>query len=52
MMVITAPHFCAAVIFKDRYVVRTAPILKYMLGWNREQVLGYCQTKKWHCEEE
>ena len=44
---ITAPHFCAGVVFGEELVARAAPILRYMQGWNRAQVLGYAQKKGW-----
>jgi hypothetical protein len=44
---ITAPHFCAGFILKDRWVYKTAPILSYMLGWGAEKVKNYCDHKGW-----
>lgn len=47
MFRITAPHFCAGVIFFEGRVTKTAPILSYMLGWDREKVQTYCKKKGW-----
>jgi hypothetical protein len=45
---IEAPHFVAAVIL-DRYgkVVRAAPILRYMTGWQHSRVERYAASKGW-----
>jgi hypothetical protein len=47
MIRITAPHFTAGVVFQDDIVVKAAPILNYMRGWNRFKVEAYCIKKKW-----
>lgn len=47
---ITAPHFCAGLEAEGGRVVRTAPILRYMTGWDGRQVAGYCARKHWTCE--
>ncbi len=50
MIVIDAGHFYAAVILgPDGIVERAAPILRYMMGWDRERVSVYCRTKSWDC---
>jgi hypothetical protein len=45
---ITAPHFCAGLVF-DRagYVTEAAPILKYMIGWHISVVERYVGRKGW-----
>lgn len=45
---IEAPHFVAGLVVTDDVVVRTAPILKYMLGWSLGRVISYCRQKGWH----
>jgi hypothetical protein len=52
MMQITAPHFCAGVVLgtDNIRVVRTAPILRYMLGWTQQRVRAYCASKHWTVE--
>ncbi|WLA75058.1 hypothetical protein QIH77_07625 [Bradyrhizobium diazoefficiens] len=48
MIIIDAPHFHAAVVIgHTNRVIRTAPILAYMLGWDRQRVLGYADRKGW-----
>lgn len=52
---IDAPHFCAGVELFDGKVVKTAPILKYMMGWDVNKVTSYCgritrKKKKWKWE--
>lgn len=32
---------------KDGVVIFTAPALKYMLGWNGDQVASYCKQRGW-----
>lgn len=51
MICIDAPHFCAAVVVENGVVVRAAPILRYMLGWDRAKVLGYAKRKGWTVDE-
>lgn len=47
MIRIDGGFFCAGIEHKDGVVVRTAPILKYMLGWNGRQVADYCRKRGW-----
>jgi hypothetical protein len=46
---ITAPHFCASVTLwgLDDVVREAAPILRYMIGWKRDEVKAYCKRKGW-----
>lgn len=44
---ITAPHFCAGIVFVARVCTEPAPILRYMRGWTVERVRDYCATKQW-----
>ena len=43
---ITAPHFCAGVVVRER----AAPIVKYMTGWSADRIRAYCHNKRWRCE--
>lgn len=45
---IEAPHFCAAVTYRD--MTMTAPILRYMVTWNEVRVRAYCAKKRWACQ--
>ena len=47
---VTAPYFCAAFETHDDEVVITAPILKYMKGWNIRRAMKYCYEKHWKVE--
>ncbi len=48
MIIIDAPHFHAAVVIgRFQRVERTAPILRYMIGWDRQRVLAYAERKGW-----
>lgn len=48
LLIIDAPHFCAGVVTDPAgKVVRTAPIVHYMLGWPEHRVRGYCESKRW-----
>jgi len=44
---ITAPHFCAGLVMRDGFIVKTAPILKYMRGWSYAKMVLYCAKKQW-----
>lgn len=44
---ITAPHFCAGGEIRNREVIVTAPIIKYMVGWEIETVFSYCMARNW-----
>ena len=52
MIRITAPHFCAGVVIdaKTLRVARAAPILRYMMGWDRMRVLAYADRHGWRYE--
>jgi hypothetical protein len=49
---IQAPHFVAGVILVDNKVKRYAPIVKYMHGWTKGQVLSYVSMKGWAAHED
>lgn len=44
---IQAPHFTAGIVAENGKVVRFAPILSYMNGWDGKQVYDYCKQKGW-----
>jgi len=46
---ILAPHFTAG-ISVDKVVHRAPPIIKYMIGWQINQVEDYCRKKHWKIE--
>ena len=49
MIRIVAPHFVAGVVLTDR-VIRTAPIVKYMIGWEPGRVRTYARSKGWQTQ--
>ena len=46
-VLIDAPHFCAALVAHNGLVVKAAPIIKYMVGWDASRVRDYCRSKGW-----
>ena len=44
---IDAPHFNCGVVLLDYCVIKAAPIVKYMHGWQRNNVREYCRKKGW-----
>lgn len=50
MLRITSNHFCAGVVLRNGRVVRAAPILKYMIGWNELRVLSYARMRGWKAD--
>jgi hypothetical protein len=45
---IDSGYFCAGVVVEPRgIVIKAAPILKYMVGWNSKRVHEYCRVKNW-----
>jgi hypothetical protein len=47
---IDSGYFVAGVVLEGAYVVRAAPIVKYMMGWTKERVVSYSHRKKWKYE--
>lgn len=44
---IEAPFFVAGIDARDRRVIRAAPIVKYMIGWDSQHVADYCKRRGW-----
>lgn len=44
---ITAPHFVAGIVQGGA----VAPIIRYMKGWSKNQIVAYCAKKRWSVEE-
>ena len=44
---IEAPHFVAGALLEDGRVVRAAPILRYVVGWDVVRLLEYAERKRW-----
>ena len=47
---IDSGYFCAGVVLDNDRVQRTAPIVKYMLGWTLQRVRDYCERKSWRLQ--
>lgn len=43
---ITGPTFVAGIEIKNNKVCKTAPILNYMKGWTFEDVVDYCEKRR------
>lgn len=48
---ITAPHFVAGFVVLNGKVIETAPIVRYMIGWNGTTFRLYCSKKGWSYQE-
>ena len=46
---IIAPYFVTGVEITALRVTKAAPIINYMVGWNRTRVKEYCHRKGWDC---
>lgn len=44
---IQSPYFTVGLILRKERVVRTPPIVHYMLNWHFSQVMEYCSNKGW-----
>lgn len=44
---ITAPHFVAGIVLSADIVTAAAPIVRYMVGWDRGRVRSYVARKGW-----
>jgi len=44
---ICSSYFVAGVVLEDNVVIKTAPIIKYMKGWNSNKVVKYSINKNW-----
>ncbi len=40
-------YFVAGFVVRDGYVVKAAPILRYMIGWATSRAVGYVEGKGW-----
>jgi len=44
---IKTPYFTAGLVLVEDVVTEAAPILKFMIGWGRAGVRGYCRGHGW-----
>ena len=47
---ITSNYFCAGIIVKNDYVIKTAPIINYFNGENIIRVMITCRNHNWTIE--
>jgi hypothetical protein len=47
---VTSNYFCAGLIMRNGKVVRAAPIIKYMKGWNIVRIRQYAARRNWTVE--
>ena len=50
LFAIDAPHFYCGVIVRNGRVSRAAPIVHYLMGWDRDRVQRYAQRRGWRVE--
>ena len=48
---ITSSYFVAGLIVKDDKVIKSAPIIKWMIGRNLKYIETYCLSKHWKLTE-
>jgi hypothetical protein len=52
---VTAPHFCAGLVFVRRVVTEAAPILNNrrfsLIGWDADRVLAHCRKMGWQIQQ-
>lgn len=48
---ITSSYFCCGVIAKNGKITETAPIVKYMIGWDAQKFVNYCKSKNFNYEK-
>ena len=51
LFMIDAPHFTCGVIVRHGRVIRAAPIVHYLTGWDRDRVQRYARRRGWQVEE-
>lgn len=49
---VVAPDFVAGLVAKRGVVTSSAPILKYMQGWQVKKVIEYAQKKGWQTSQQ
>jgi hypothetical protein len=47
---ISCKHFTANIVTKDDIIIKTTPILKYVVGWHIIHLLCYADRKGWKIE--
>ena len=47
LLAIDAPYFYCGVIVRSGRVIKTAPIVRYTLGWTAQRLHQYCHGRGW-----
>lgn len=47
---IKSSYFCCGILVQSGKIVKAAPIVKYMIGWNGKRFKQYCNKKKFTYE--
>jgi hypothetical protein len=42
---ITTDRYCAGVVLENDHVVKTAPVLRWLIGWHRYRLLKYFRER-------
>ena len=50
MIRIAAPAFVAGAVLVGGFVVNTAPIIRFMVGWDYDKVIAYCRRRRWQTQ--
>jgi len=50
LLAIDAPYFYCGVIVRNGRVIKTAPIVHYLSGWDLNRVQRYAQRRGWQIE--
>lgn len=50
LLSVDAPYFCCGLVLVNDHAIRTAPIVRYMLGWHRNHIERYCRSRGWRVE--
>jgi hypothetical protein len=45
---IVSPHFVAGIVLSNDVVAEAAPIVAFMMGWQRGRVRDHCRSKAWN----
>jgi hypothetical protein len=50
LYLVNAPHFYCAILMRNDRCIAAAPIVKWMVGKSRTDIVAYAQKKKWRVE--
>ena len=47
MVRVASRYFVSGFVVRDGFVVKAAPLLRYMIGWPTSRAMGYMDGKGW-----